>query len=139
MFVPLAEEKSSGRRLTSTRFRVKVLPATSTAEQILAHNPDGVFLSNGPGDPAALDYAVRSGKARYVGASSMWAWQFAKALHVADSHGWTRFVTMQNHYNLLYREEEREMLPLCSEEGIGVVPWSPLARGWLAGRCHGCA
>jgi 1-deoxyxylulose-5-phosphate synthase len=80
----------------------------------------------------ALHDVVRAGKARYVGASSMWAWQFAKALHVADSHGWTRFVTMQNHYNLLYREEEREMLPLCADEGVGVVPWSPLARGRLA-------
>jgi aryl-alcohol dehydrogenase-like predicted oxidoreductase len=79
----------------------------------------------------ALHDVVRAGKARYVGASSMWAWQFAKALHVADSHGWTRFVTMQNHYNLLYREEEREMLPLCADEGVGVVPWSPLARGRL--------
>jgi 1-deoxyxylulose-5-phosphate synthase len=79
----------------------------------------------------ALHDVVRSGKARYVGASSMWAWQFAKALHVADAHGWTRFVTMQNHYNLLYREEEREMLPLCVDEGVGVIPWSPLARGRL--------
>ncbi len=74
---------------------------------------------------------VRAGKARYIGASSMWAWQFSKALHLADRHGWTRFVTMQNHYNLLYREEEREMLPLCRDEGIGVIPWSPLARGRL--------
>ena len=76
---------------------------------------------------------MRSGKARYIGASSMFAWQFAKALHLADRHGWTRFVSMQNHYNLVYREEEREMLPLCREEGIGVIPWSPLARGFLAG------
>jgi aryl-alcohol dehydrogenase (NADP+) len=76
---------------------------------------------------------VRSGKARYIGASSMAAWQFAKALYLADLRGWTRFVSMQNHYNLLYREEEREMLPLCREEGIGVIPWSPLARGLLAG------
>jgi len=81
----------------------------------------------------ALDDIVRSGKARYVGASSMPAWQFARALCLADRHGWTRFVSMQNHYNLLYREEEREMLPLCREEGIGVIPWSPLARGLLAG------
>lgn len=79
----------------------------------------------------ALHDVVKAGKARYIGASSMFAWQFAKALHVADRHGWTRFVTMQNHLNLLYREEEREMLPLCRDEGIGVIPWSPLARGRL--------
>jgi aryl-alcohol dehydrogenase (NADP+) len=79
----------------------------------------------------ALHDVVKAGKARYVGASSMFAWQFAKALHVADANGWTRFVSMQNHYNLLYREEEREMLPLCLDEGIGVIPWSPLARGRL--------
>ncbi len=79
----------------------------------------------------ALHDVVKAGKARYVGASSMWAWQFAKALRVADLNGWTRFATMQNHYNLLYREEEREMLPLCRDEGIGVIPWSPLARGRL--------
>ena len=81
----------------------------------------------------ALHDIVRAGKARYIGASSMWAWQFAKTLLIADRHGWTRFVSMQNHYNLVYREEEREMLPLCLEEGIGVIPWSPLARGFLAG------
>jgi aryl-alcohol dehydrogenase-like predicted oxidoreductase len=81
----------------------------------------------------ALHDVVRAGKARYLGASSMWAWQFASALHVAERHGWTRFVSMQNHYNLVYREEEREMLPLCRAEGIGVIPWSPLARGFLAG------
>ncbi|PDP88321.1 alcohol dehydrogenase [Glycomyces fuscus] len=79
----------------------------------------------------ALHDVVRAGKARYVGASSMYAWQFAKALRVADVNGWTRFATMQNHYNLLYREEEREMLPLCADEGVGVIPWSPLARGRL--------
>ena len=81
----------------------------------------------------ALDDLVRAGKVRYLGASSMFAWQFARALGLADRHGWTRFATMQNHYNLVYREEEREMLPLCREEGIGVIPWSPLARGFLAG------
>jgi len=81
----------------------------------------------------ALHDIVKAGKARYIGASSMPAWRFAKMLYVADAHGWTRFVTMQNHYNLIYREEEREMLPLCREEGIGVIPWSPLARGFLAG------
>ncbi len=80
----------------------------------------------------ALDDVVRAGKARYVGASSMYAWQFAKALFLADAHGWTRFVSMQDHYNLLQREEEREMLPLCADQGIGVLPWSPLARGRLA-------
>ncbi len=81
----------------------------------------------------ALHDVVRMGKARYVGASSMYAWQFASMLHAADRHGWTRFVSMQNHYNLIYREEEREMMPLCRAEGIGVIPWSPLARGFLAG------
>ena len=81
----------------------------------------------------ALDQIVRSGKVRYLGASSMFAWQFATMLHTSDQHGWARFVSMQNHYNLVYREEEREMLPLCQAEGIGVIPWSPLARGFLAG------
>ncbi len=81
----------------------------------------------------ALHDVVRAGKARYLGASSMYAWQFAKALYLADLHGWTRFVSMQNHYNLIYREEEREMIPLCRAEGVGVIPWSPLARGFLAG------
>jgi 1-deoxyxylulose-5-phosphate synthase len=81
----------------------------------------------------ALHDLVRAGKVRYIGASSMFAWQLAKLLYTADLHGWTRFVSMQNHYNLAYREEEREMLPLCREEGIGVLPWSPLARGFLAG------
>ena len=80
----------------------------------------------------ALHDVVKAGKARYIGASSMHAWQFSKALHVAERHGWTRFSTMQNYLNLLYREEEREMLPLCRAEGIGVIPWSPLARGRLA-------
>jgi 1-deoxyxylulose-5-phosphate synthase len=74
---------------------------------------------------------VKAGKVRYIGASSMYSWQFAKALDLAERHGWTRFVSMQNHYNLLYREEEREMIPLCREEGIGIIPWSPLARGRL--------
>ena len=81
----------------------------------------------------ALHDVVKAGKARYIGASSMYAWQFTKMLYLQTLHGWTRFVSMQNHYNLVYREEEREMLPLCREEGIGVVPWSPLARGFLAG------
>src|SRR5579863_8432169 len=81
----------------------------------------------------ALHDVVRSGKARYIGASSMFAWQFAKAQTVADRHGWTRFVSMQPHYNLLYREEEREMIPQCVDMGVGVIPWSPLARGVLAG------
>jgi aryl-alcohol dehydrogenase (NADP+) len=79
----------------------------------------------------ALDSVVRSGKVRYLGASSMWAWQFSKALYLAGEHGWHRFVSMQDHYNLLNREEEREMLPLCADQGIGVIPWSPLARGRL--------
>ena len=82
---------------------------------------------------AALHDIVRAGKARYIGASSMWTWQFAKAQYAADAHGWTRFVSMQNHYNLVYREEEREMIPFCADQGVGVVPWSPLARGVLAG------
>lgn len=80
----------------------------------------------------ALHDVVKAGKVRYIGASSMYAWQFAKALYLADKHGWTRFVSMQNHMNLIYREEEREMLPLCREEKIAVLPWSPLARGRLA-------
>jgi aryl-alcohol dehydrogenase (NADP+) len=81
----------------------------------------------------ALNDCVRAGKVRYLGASSMYAWQFAKAQHVAERHGWARFVSMQNHYNLIYREEEREMMPLCVDQGVGVIPWSPLARGFLAG------
>src|SRR5688572_23056915 len=81
----------------------------------------------------ALNDLVRMGKVRYLGASSMYAWQFAQALYLADRHGWSRFVAMQNHYNLVYREEEREMIPLCRAEGIGLIPWSPLARGFLAG------
>ena len=79
----------------------------------------------------ALHDVIKAGKARYIGASSMFAWQFSKALYMADSYGWSRFVSMQNHYNLINREEEREMLPLCASEGIGVIPWSPLARGRL--------
>src|SRR5205085_11491826 len=82
----------------------------------------------------ALHDIVKAGKARYIGASSMFAWQFMKMLATSDAHGWTRFVSMQNHYNLIYREEEREMLPLCREEHIAVIPWSPLARGVLSGK-----
>jgi aryl-alcohol dehydrogenase-like predicted oxidoreductase len=82
---------------------------------------------------AALDLLVRQGKVRHLGASSMAAWKFAKALSLSERNGWARFVTMQNHYNLIYREEEREMIPLCQAEGIGLIPWSPLARGLLAG------
>ncbi len=81
----------------------------------------------------ALNDVVRAGKARYIGASSMFAWQFAKALHISEKRGWARFVSMQNHYNLVYREEEREMIPLCKDEGIGLIPWSPMARGFFAG------
>jgi aryl-alcohol dehydrogenase-like predicted oxidoreductase len=81
----------------------------------------------------ALHDVVRSGKARYIGASSMFSWQFAKAQYTAEAHGWTKFVSMQNHYNLVYREEEREMIPLCLDQGVGCIPWSPLARGVLAG------
>ncbi|MGH6624488.1 MAG: aldo/keto reductase, partial [Burkholderiaceae bacterium] len=81
----------------------------------------------------ALHDVVKAGKARYLGASSMWAWQFAKMQHTAEQHGWTRFVSMQNHYNLAYREEEREMIPLALDQGVGLIPWSPLARGFLAG------
>lgn len=81
----------------------------------------------------ALNDVVRAGKARYIGASSMFAWQFMKALHVSERNGWARFVSMQNHYNLVYREEEREMIPLCVDQGIGLIPWSPMARGFFAG------
>ncbi len=81
----------------------------------------------------ALHDVVKAGKALYIGASSMFAWQFAKAQHTAEIHGWTKFVSMQNHMNAVYREEEREMLPLCLDQGVGVIPWSPLARGFLAG------
>jgi 1-deoxyxylulose-5-phosphate synthase len=85
----------------------------------------------------ALHDVVKSGKVRYLGASSMWAWQFSKALYTARQRGWTPFATMQNHYNLLYREEEREMMPLCTDQGIGVLPWSPLARGRLTRAWNG--
>ncbi len=81
----------------------------------------------------ALDDVVKSGRVRYIGASSMWAWQFAKAQKIAEQHGLTKFISMQNHYNLIYREEEREMMPQCLDMGVGVIPWSPLARGKLAG------
>jgi aryl-alcohol dehydrogenase (NADP+) len=81
----------------------------------------------------ALNDIVRAGKARYIGASSMFAWQFARALHISQTHGWAKFVSMQNHYNLVYREEEREMIPLCIDQGIGLIPWSPMARGFFAG------
>jgi 1-deoxyxylulose-5-phosphate synthase len=81
----------------------------------------------------ALNDVVRAGKARYIGASSMFAWQFAKSLHTSEKNGWTKFVSMQNHYNLVYREEEREMIPLCIDQGIGLIPWSPMARGFFAG------
>jgi 1-deoxyxylulose-5-phosphate synthase len=81
----------------------------------------------------ALHDVVKAGKVRYIGGSSMYAWQFAKAQFTADLHGWTRFVSMQNHYNLVYREEEREMIPQCLDMGVGLIPWSPLARGFLAG------
>ena len=80
----------------------------------------------------ALNDVVRAGKARYIGASSMFAWQFSKAQYTAQRHGWTRFVSMQNHYNLVYREEEREMIPLCIDQGVGLIPWSPMARGFFA-------
>ncbi|MFT3890605.1 MAG: aldo/keto reductase [Anaerolineales bacterium] len=81
----------------------------------------------------ALNDVVRAGKARYIGASSMFAWQFSKAQYIAQSHGWTKFSSMQNHYNLVYREEEREMIPLCIDQGVGLIPWSPMARGFFAG------
>jgi len=81
----------------------------------------------------ALHDVVKAGKARYIGASSMFAWQFSKAQYTAQIHGWTRFVSMQNHYNLVYREEEREMIPLCLDQGVGLIPWSPMARGFFAG------
>jgi aryl-alcohol dehydrogenase (NADP+) len=81
----------------------------------------------------ALNDVVRAGKARYIGASSMFAWQFAKSLHVSEKYGWAKFISMQNHYNLVYREEEREMIPLCIDQGVGLIPWSPMARGFFAG------
>src|SRR6266498_1051720 len=81
----------------------------------------------------ALNDVVRAGKARYIGASSMFAWQFMKALHTSEVNGWVKFVSMQDHYNLVYREEEREMIPLCKDQGIGIIPWSPMARGFFAG------
>ncbi len=81
----------------------------------------------------ALNDIVRAGKARYIGASSMFAWQFMKALHTSEINGWAKFVSMQNHYNLVYREEEREMIPLCKDRGVGLIPWSPMARGFFAG------
>jgi aryl-alcohol dehydrogenase-like predicted oxidoreductase len=84
----------------------------------------------------ALHDVVKAGKARYIGASSMFAWQFTKAQYTADLHGWTRFVSMQNHYNLVYREEEREMIPLCLDQGVGLIPWSPMARGFFGGNRH---
>jgi 1-deoxyxylulose-5-phosphate synthase len=84
----------------------------------------------------ALNDVVKAGKARYIGASSMFAWQFAKAQYTADLHGWRRFISMQNHYNLVYREEEREMIPLCIDQGVGLIPWSPLARGFFGGNRH---
>lgn len=84
----------------------------------------------------ALHDVVKAGKARYIGASSMYAWQFAEAQHTTDLHGWTRFVSMQNHMNAIYREEEREMVPLCVDQGVGIIPWSPMARGFLAGNRH---
>ena len=83
-----------------------------------------------------LNDLVRAGKVRYVGASSMFAWQFLDYLHLSEKHGWAKFISMQNHYNLIYREEEREMIPLCAAKGVGMIPWSPLARGFLAGNRH---
>lgn len=82
----------------------------------------------------ALNDLIKTGKVRYIGASSMYAWQFAKSLYLADQYGWSRFISMQDHYNLVYREEEREMIPLCIAEGVGLIPWSPMARGFLAGK-----
>ena len=94
-----------------------------------SHRPD----PNAPLEETmeALHDVVKSGKVRYLGASSMWAWQFAKMQQIAQQHGWSRFVSMQNHYNLVYREEEREMIPLCQDLGVALLPWSPLARGFL--------
>lgn len=97
--------------------------------QIHRYDPDTPIEETLP----TLHEVVQAGKARYIGASSMYAWQFARMLHVSQVHGWARFVSMQNHYNLVYREEEREMMPLCRAEGVGIIPWSPLARGFLAG------
>ncbi len=104
-------------------------PITSTSTRSTA----GTQPHQTPATMQTLHDIVRAGKARYVGASSMYAWQFAKAQHTADLHGWTRLVSMQSHYNLLYREEEREMIPQCLDMGVGIIPWSPLARGLLTG------
>ena len=98
---------------------------------VYCHRPDPATPIEETMD--ALNDVVRAGKARYIGASSMFAWQFAKAQHTAERNGWAKFVSMQNYYNLAYREEEREMLPLCEAEGVALIPWSPLARGMLAG------
>ena len=116
IFFELDESLKRLRRITSTSTRFIAGTTTTPIEETLE----------------ALNDVVRAGKVRYIGASSMWAWQFSKALYTSQKHGWAKFVTMQPHYNLLYREEEREMLPLCLDQGVGVIPWSPLARGKLA-------
>ena len=113
------------------RDRRQPAPASAPTTSTCTRSTGGTRTPRSRRRSQALHDVVRAGKARYIGASSMWAWQFSKALHLADDRGWTRFVSMQNHYNLLNREEEREMLPLCLDEGIGVIPWSPLARGKL--------
>jgi aryl-alcohol dehydrogenase-like predicted oxidoreductase len=120
--------------------RKHVLAALDASLERLGHDHVDLYQIHrwDPGTPIeetldALDALVRSGRVRYLGASSMAAWQFQKALYTARERGWHRFVSMQNHYNLVYREEEREMIPLCMDQGVGVIPWSPLARGFLTG------
>jgi len=135
VFFPVAE--GPNRRGLS---RKHILAACDASLQRLGHDYIDLYQIHrwDPHTPIeetleALDSLVRAGKVRYLGASSMAAWQFSKALYLAGENGWQRFVAMQNHYNLIYREEEREMIPLCIDQGVGVIPWSPLARGHLTG------
>jgi aryl-alcohol dehydrogenase (NADP+) len=137
LFYPVGQAKSGNERGLSRKHIMHAIDASLKRLQMDYVDLYQIhrFDSSTPVDEtlAALDAVVRAGKALYLGASSMFAWQMAKMLHTADRLGLARFVTMQNHYNLVYREEEREMIPLCRDEGVGVIPWSPLARGFLAG------
>jgi aryl-alcohol dehydrogenase (NADP+) len=137
LFYPVGQQKGANQRGLSRKHIVHAIDASLKRLQL-----DYVDLYQihryDPATPveetlAGLDAVVKAGKALYIGASSMFAWQMAKMLHTSDRLGLARFVTMQNHYNLIYREEEREMIPLCRDEGVGLIPWSPLARGFLAG------
>jgi len=130
--------KRHGRRSQSARSFAQAYPSrhrrqpAPSPDRLRRSLPDSPFRSAHAdgGDARALNEVVRAGKALYIGASSMFAWQFAQMLAISDGNGWARFITMQNHYNLLYREEEREMNPLCCAEGVGLIPWSPLARAF---------